>query len=143
MLILSYIKAPLQVYNGIVYSYILIGIFTLSLIWAAYEFARKMERIQKATQKYNDVLKIDPKDMIALNNKGTAFAELNEHQKAIKYFDKVIELNSEDAAAWHNKGVILAKLGKNQESLEYLDKALKLDSRFEFAKKSGEIILEY
>lgn len=103
----------------------------------------RLGKYQKVVTAYDKSLKIDPKDTVALNNKGASLSVYKAYyEKSLECFNKVLEIDPNDAAALHNKGVILDKMGKHREALEYYDKALESHTTFETVKKEGKIILE-
>lgn len=130
-------------YSGTkMYSYVLAVIFFLTNVYATYGIVRWKNLYKNTTTAYEKVLLENPKDIVALNNKGAALAERKFNNKALECFEKVIEIDPMDAAAWHNKGVVLDSFGRHQEAIKCYDKALRLDPKFENAKKTGKIILE-
>lgn len=98
-----------------------------------HDLVSKIKKIEPITI-YDEALKINPKDIKMLNNKGVVFVLLDEYKKAIRCFDQALKIDPEDAVLWHNKGVALTGLGKHQEALIYYDKALELNPRLDPAK---------
>ncbi len=129
-------------YGPKLYSYIIIGIFTLGTIWDASKRVQCAKTFRNKIGVFNKDLEIKQNDTLTLNNKGTALVDLKLFREGLECFDEVLKIDPEDAAAWHNKGVTLEKLNKHREALKYYDTALLLDPKFEIAKESGRIILE-
>lgn len=129
-------------YEPKLYSYIIIGIFTLGTIWDTSKRLQWAKTYRKEIDILDKNLEIKQDDTLTLNNKGTKLVNLKLFKEGLECFDKVLKINPKDAAAWHNKGVTLEKLNKHQEALKYYDKALTLDPKFKIAKESGRIILE-
>jgi Flp pilus assembly protein TadD, contains TPR repeats len=102
-----------------------------------------IKKYQKIVEQYDDALKLNSKDAISWNNKGTALVELGRYKEAIECFNKSLELDPKNAAAWHNKAVSLTKRKKHLEAVKYYDKSVELDETFVIAKKAGNIILKY
>jgi len=75
---------------------------------------------------YDESLKLE-ECAAAYNNRGNAYAELNEHERAIKDFDKAIELNPDDAETYYNRGVAYAKLNKYEQAIKDYEKAIELN----------------
>lgn len=139
MTVYTYVFQPAYVKFPVFYIFPIIFIFMLGV--AVYEHQR-VRKYQKAVEPYENALKIDPEDVTAWNNKGTAVAEFKIYSEAIKCFNRAIELNPKGAAALYNTGIILMELGNLQEAIKYYNAALDMDPGFKNAKKSGEIILE-
>ena len=143
VLIITNYQISTQTYSDNIMSYyIATGIFVSLVGLMIILLIREMKIYQKMVVKYDNALKINPEDITALNNRGTALISLKKYREAMKCFEKAMEIDPRDAAVWHNKGVTLEKLRKNQEALKYYDKALELDPNFKISKKSGKIILE-
>ena len=82
---------------------------------------------------YNEILKIDPNFIDALNNLGIISKELGEHQKAESYFQKTIEIDPNFIDALNNLGIISKELGEHQKAESYFQKAIKIDPNFKTA----------
>ena len=77
---------------------------------------------------YHDkALSINPNDVDALLNKGTALGGLGQNEQALKYFDKLLAINPNDVEALYNKGAVLLSLGRYQQAIEYFDKVLAIN----------------
>jgi tetratricopeptide (TPR) repeat protein len=105
-------------------------------------YPRKWKKNISLLKPYKDELKIDPSNIVALNNMGVELTYQKRFNQAIKCFNRVLELNPEDSAALYNKSILYAKKG-NYRNMEYLNKALKTDPNLENAEKLGKLILEY
>jgi len=71
-----------------------------------------------------NMLKADPKDMIALQNIAMASLNLGRLDQAISFCDKVLEINEFDEYATKNKILALEKLGKFDSVIEMCNKML-------------------
>ncbi len=76
---------------------------------------------------YDKVLKIEPDEISALNNKGLALKNQGKIEEAIEWHDKALKIDSNDVDTLNNKGSALDDLGKYQEAIEWHDKALKIE----------------
>ena len=63
--------------------------------------------LKDAIKCFNKLLKINPKNTLALNNKGIALAELNRFEEAIDYYDDVIRIDPKNELTWLKKGEAL------------------------------------
>lgn len=139
-LIITYICIFNPVKDPFFYFYVpLMAIWIISFVFRY----RKIKKYQKMVEQYDDALKLNFKDTILWNNKGTALVELGKYKEAIECFNRSLKLDPKNAAAWHNKAVSLTKRRKHLEAVKYYDKSVELDSTFVIAKKAGNIILKY
>jgi len=83
-----------------------------------------------AIKLYDQVLKIDPRSVEALNGKGLAFNKLGRYEDAISWFDNALEIDPTCAQVLNNKGISLANLDRFEESITLFDKAIKIDPNF-------------
>jgi tetratricopeptide (TPR) repeat protein len=79
---------------------------------------------------YDQVLKIDPTSVEALNGKGLAFNKLGRYEDAITWFDNAIKIDPTSAQVLNNKGISLANLNRFEEAITLFDKAIKIDPGF-------------
>ncbi|PXF60920.1 MAG: hypothetical protein C4B59_07075 [Candidatus Methanogaster sp.] len=70
----------------------------------------------------------EPNRVEAYNNRGVAYARLNQHERAIEDYDRAVELNPEDAEAYFNRGNAYARLNQNERAIEDYDRAVELNS---------------
>ena len=140
--ILTYFYTLFPFYKGNIQNYISVGIFMIAFIPLFYEESVRIKRYQESIFIYDKELRINPKNTVALNNKGATLAKNKFNQEALECFEKVLEFDPNDAAAWHNKGVIFDNFKNHKKAIRYYDKALIIDPTFETAKKLGKIILE-
>jgi len=78
---------------------------------------------------YDESLKLE-ECAAAYNNRGNAYAELNEHERAIEDYNKTIELDPNDAKAYYNRGLAYAELNKYEQAIEDYDKAIELNPNY-------------
>jgi len=86
-----------------------------------------MGQHDNALKFYNNSLELDPKNKIALNNKGFSFLETNFYEEAIVLFDKVIDLDKGFIHSYNNRGLAKIKLGMCQEGLDDLAYSFSLE----------------
>jgi tetratricopeptide (TPR) repeat protein len=79
---------------------------------------------------YDLVLKVDPRQADALNNKGLALNNLGRCEEAVFWLDRVLKIDPKDVAALNNKGLALTGLGRYEDAISWFDKALKIDSKY-------------
>lgn len=77
----------------------------------AYESLNEGE-IEYALKLYDEILKLNPTDIHALNYKGLALAGLGDYDEAIQWYDKVLAIDPNDSDAKYNKSIALLSLSK-------------------------------
>lgn len=87
-------------------------------------------RYDDAIKLYDQVLKIDPRSVEALNGKGLAFNKLGRYEDAISWFDNALEIDPTYPQVLNNKGISLANLDRFEEAITLFDKAIKIDPNF-------------
>ena len=87
-------------------------------------------RYDDAIKLYDQVLKIDPRSVEALNGKGLAFNKLGRYEDAITWFDNSLKIEPNSAQVLNNKGISLANLDRFEEAITLFDKAIKIDPNF-------------
>jgi len=76
---------------------------------------------------YNQVLKINPNNVNALNNIGLLFQNKRDYKKANNYFEKPIEIDPNFIKAHNNLGVTFKLLGENEKAKSCYEKTLEID----------------
>jgi tetratricopeptide (TPR) repeat protein len=83
---------------------------------------------------YDKALGVNPKDALALNNKGVALFDLGNYTGAIEFFDKALVEDpnhplalSNKGHAFNNLGIALFDLGNYTGAIELYDKALAIE----------------
>ncbi len=86
----------------------------------------------------NQIIKLDPSDFIAFNNRGTAYTKLGKYNKAIEDYNKAIELDPKYFGAFNNRGAAYVKLREYNKAIEDYNKAIELNpNRFEVFNNRG------
>ena len=83
-----------------------------------------------AQELYNQVLKVDPNHLNALNNLGAIFKSSGEYQKAKSCYEKAIELNPNLVEAHNNRGNIFRELKDFEKAKDCYEKAIELNPSF-------------
>lgn len=87
----------------------------------------KQENLIEAEKLFNKVLKLDSKNVDALNGLGNIAFRKGHLKDAEKHYKKVITINPNYHNAIANLGLVTGLLGNKKESMKYLDKAIKLE----------------
>lgn len=82
-----------------------------NLMQRAYDSLNEGE-IEDALELYDEILKVNPTHIHALNYKGLALASLGHYEEAIQWYDKVLNIDPNDKDAKYNKGIALLSLNK-------------------------------
>jgi tetratricopeptide (TPR) repeat protein len=97
----------------------------------------KLGHYEKALQKFNRVIEIEPKNSGAYYNKGYALELMRKFPDALDCYSKSISLNPEAENAKtaysrcaYNVGVQLRSDGESEKAIEYFDRALEYNPSF-------------
>lgn len=104
--------------------------------------AVKLNQYQDAISYFDEVLKINPNHLGALNTKGALLGKLGQYDGAIQFFDRVLSLDPNNLDALNNKGAALIKLGQYRNALTYIDKVLEIDEKNSDAVYNKKVILK-
>jgi len=75
----------------------------------------------------DEILKLEPDNALALNNKGGILIYLEKYDEALPYFERAIEINLDFAEAINNKAAALYHLNRNADALATFYEAYKID----------------
>jgi tetratricopeptide (TPR) repeat protein len=75
----------------------------------------------------------NPKEAIALLNRGNAYAQKGQYDRAIADYNEAIRLNPKDANALHSRGNAYAQTGAYNYAIPDYDEAIQLDPKNAFA----------
>jgi tetratricopeptide (TPR) repeat protein len=85
---------------------------------------------EKALELINKVLRLEPENPRALEDKATYLARLGRSEEARKYYDKYEEIESTNPGFWLSRGIALATNGLSEKAIPFLDKAIALGYKF-------------
>jgi tetratricopeptide (TPR) repeat protein len=87
----------------------------------------------KAHAVFQDMLDLNPKDVLALNSLG--FNELNDRRlvQALGFFERALALTPANANAHFNVGFVCEELGRSQEAEQAFRAALQIDEKMDRA----------
>ena len=83
-------------------------------------------RHKDALDAFNEVLKLDPKNVSAWISKGMALGGLGRYEDALHAYDEALKLDPKNVTAWNSKGLTLGNLGRYEDALRASDEVLKL-----------------
>ncbi len=96
-----------------------------SLFSKAYNSKNLKEKIEI----YSEILELNPKHVLAYNNRGTAYAHNKEYDKAIADYSKAIELDPKDPDYYNNRGNAYKNKREYDNAIADFDKAIELDPK--------------
>jgi len=105
--------------------------------------------LREAFRINEEILKKEPENLSALNNKGVIYERNSKHQLPQKYvplaleaFEQLIQKNSNFALGWSNKTAMLVKIGNLLEAEKIIDEAYSLfPDVSEVLNKKGVLLL--
>jgi tetratricopeptide (TPR) repeat protein len=83
----------------------------------------------KALEASSNALKIDPQNVLALNQKGNALNDQGRTNEAIGYYDQALNVDSSSSVSWANKASALYNLLNYEQALACYDHAISADPR--------------
>jgi tetratricopeptide (TPR) repeat protein len=87
----------------------------------------KMKDTNKAKLNCEEIIRLDPNNIFALNNLGNLFALKNQYNEALSLFNRVLTIKPKYSLTLINKGHCLQKLQKYSEALSFYQKAVKIN----------------
>lgn len=87
------------------------------------------KRFRDAITLYDAVLATNPKQVIALNNKGYSLGKLKDHERAILCYDEALQITPDDKTLLINKISSLRKTKRYEEAIKYCDQILEKNAK--------------
>jgi tetratricopeptide (TPR) repeat protein len=86
---------------------------------------------EQAIAEFNKILKLDPKNVHALNNLGVVYFKLNDLDTAISYYTKAIDSGVANATTYFFRGILFEKYrGEQAKAVKDYSKAVQLQPKF-------------
>lgn len=83
---------------------------------------------EKALKQFDEILQIEPDNIMAINGKASAYMKLNNIDEADNLFDRSISINP-TTTAYINKGLIAKQRKEYEEALKYYNKVNEINPR--------------
>ena len=100
----------------------------------------KNGRLRDAKRMYQEVLRLHPGYVDALNNLGVIFIHDRNFTAARRSFEKAIRLEPANVDPYYNLACVCAFMGETKKSLAYLKKAVSLDKAvIDWARKDEDL----
>jgi tetratricopeptide (TPR) repeat protein len=98
---------------------------------ATYLYKLGVEKLEQkcfpeAIKLYDKYIQVNPRDIRAYNNRGSAYQQLGKYVQAILDFTKAIECNPECVEPYVNRAACLQELGKLDDAFRDIEMALKI-----------------
>ncbi|BAS68351.1 tetratricopeptide repeat protein [Bathymodiolus septemdierum thioautotrophic gill symbiont] len=103
---------------------------TLAELKSEYDKIIKSDDHTRKIEICTQIVKLDPNDAYAFNNRGIVYASLKQFDKAIEDYDKAIDLNPKYAKAFYNRGNAYTHLKQFEKAIEDYDKAIDLNPKY-------------
>ena len=87
-------------------------------------------KYDEALEDYNEVIRINPQDGEAYNNRGTTKDMLGRHEEALEDYNEAIRINSQFAEAYYNRGTTKDVLGRHEEAIVDYDQAIRINPQY-------------
>lgn len=97
---------------------------------------QKVSRFDDATKAYEQEVKLNPHNGIALYNLGKIQVERGDPQAGVPLLEQAIDAHTSPAPTYFYLGLGLSKIGKNQEAAEWIEKSMQANPS-DFIKQSG------
>jgi tetratricopeptide (TPR) repeat protein len=88
---------------------------------------------EKALECVNEIIEINPQQILVWNLKACLLGQLGYYEKALKCVDKSLDFNSKFYQALDTKGYILLKSGKPKDALKFYQQAVQINPEFIYA----------
>jgi formylglycine-generating enzyme required for sulfatase activity len=90
----------------------------------------ELGRPTEAVVAYQEALRLNPRDDVALNNLGVAYNELGKYNEALEDYKQALSVKADIAVAHYNVGVAYYNLKQYREAAEAYQRALHLQPDF-------------
>ncbi|MBE9593113.1 MAG: tetratricopeptide repeat protein, partial [Proteobacteria bacterium] len=99
----------------------------LILLWGFANWFYKNKKYGNCLKFWDVFIEKEPNIDVAYNNRGLAYAELNQYERAIEDYNEAIKLNSNYAEGYSNRGLAYAELNQYESAIEDYNEAIKLN----------------
>jgi protein O-GlcNAc transferase len=96
----------------------------VSLLYISAISLLKLHHLHRSIGQFDRILSLQPNHIVAINERGSALAALQEYDAALASFEKALRLQPQYAEARLNQGNAYAELKRHDEALAAYDKAL-------------------
>jgi len=83
-------------------------------------------KFEESLKCFDDVLKIDPNCVKAIEFKGVLCEKNEKYDEALKYYELSTKVNPTNSKGWVGKGKLLSRLERYDEAIQWYDKSLEI-----------------
>ena len=91
------------------------------------------EKLEDAAQVFEQVLRIDPKNVDALLKLGYARFHLDDHSDALRVYDKILDIDVTNAEAWNLKALVHYEQKNYAKALDCVEKSIESEPTYGMA----------
>jgi tetratricopeptide (TPR) repeat protein len=91
------------------------------------------EKLEDASQIFEQVLRIDPGNVDALLKLGYARFHLDDHSEALRVYDKILDIDVTNAEAWNLKSLVHYEQKQYAKALDSIEKSIESEPTFGMA----------
>lgn len=84
-------------------------------------------KYHEAIEAYNEFLKLKPRHVKTIYNRGRSYEEIGEHEKAIEDYNEVLRLDARNTNALLSLGQEMYRIGEFQSSVFYCEKVIEIE----------------
>ena len=84
-------------------------------------------QFEKAMEYYGKSIALDPRSIVAYDNRGSVKSALGDHKAAIADFNKAIEIYPQSGVAYYNRGNSHSALGDHKAAIADFDRAIEIN----------------
>ncbi len=107
----------------------LAGFAKANSVRSTYGKEEEVIRERMIIRQHDEIIKNNPKDAQAYNERAIAKYNFDDYTGAIEDFTKVISINSKDARAYYNRGFLRCVTKEYKDAIEDFTQAIKFDSK--------------
>ena len=98
-----------------------------SVVFSSEKSPNEKNQLMENIAKFTEIIKLNPNDAEAYNNRGIIYENLKHNDKALTDFDNAIKFNPDFAEAYFNRGNIYRGLKQYEQAVSDLSKAIEIN----------------
>ena len=84
-------------------------------------------QLEEAIAELDEVVRINPRDVVAYSNRGSIYNKLGQHQRAVESYNLALEVNPNFNVLYNNRSIAYYSLGEYELALEDLIRFIKFE----------------
>jgi tetratricopeptide (TPR) repeat protein len=101
----------------------------------------KNKQYQEAIKYYQEIIKVDSKDITTYHNFGNLLKKLNLNKEALQVYSMGLKQNSKDFNLHNNVGMVFENLGNNDKAITAYKNAVRINPKFAKAVNNIGVVL--